>query len=126
MTVAAAPFADIEAMLADVTVSMLANVIATPMGGGDAFPAMFDVADTEFFDHAAGADYTLRYAATAASLARGDDLTLSANPLVGLDVVLRVVATPRPLHGGHERVARLAVVPTVPVEPDAQEEGEGG
>ncbi len=100
-----APFADIESMLTDTTMGMLANVIVTPTTG-EPFLAMLDVAATEFFDSSRGADYTLRYASTHA-LSRGDTLTVAGSPLVGLDVVLKVSEKPTALRAGHESVAPL-------------------
>ena len=100
-----APFADIEAMLTDTTMSMLANVIVTP-AAGDPFPAMLDVANTEFFDTISDVDYTLRYVAGPA-LERGDTLTVSGSLLVGEGVQLTVTEKPAPQHAGHEYVATL-------------------
>lgn len=81
------------------------GVIVTPEQG-DAFLAMLDVANTEFFDSARGADYTLRYAAGPA-LERGATLTVSGSPLVGEGVQLTVAEKPTPQHAGHEYVAPL-------------------
>lgn len=114
-----APFADIETMLTETTMSMLGNVIVTP-AVGDPFPAQFDPDTTDFFDTARGADYTLRYATAAATLARGDTVTISGSPLLPAGTALKVAEKPRPLQSGHEHIAPLARILPVGAE------GQGG
>ncbi|WP_068635019.1 hypothetical protein [Thauera butanivorans] len=118
MTGLVAPFAEIEDMLTEATVGMLADVVVTP-DGGEPFAGMLSLNDTDFFDGVRGCDWLLRYAAPAA-LQRGQNLTLagSASAPAG---VLRVAEKPRALHGGREFVAPLAKVLTVPA--NGEEEG---
>lgn len=103
-----APFADLEHMLTDVTMSMLANVIVTPQSGV-AFPAQFDVGSTDFFESARGCDFTLRYAG-AGTLARGEIVTIAGSPLVADDIELQVAEKPRPQGAGYEFIAPLVRV----------------
>lgn len=100
-----APFADIESMLTDTTMGMLANVVVTP-SEGEPFAAMFDVDTTDFFDSARGVDYVLRYASSH-SLERGENLTVSGSPLVAEGVTLTVSEKPRSTAAGHEYIAPL-------------------
>lgn len=114
-----APFADLESRMTDDCMSMLANVIVTPASGAP-FGAILDIATTDFFDTARGADFTLRYATAAATLARGDTVTLSSTPLLPAGATLKVAEKPRPLQSGHEHIAPLARI--LPV----GEAGQGG
>lgn len=95
------------------------GVTVTPENGAP-FAAILAIATTDFFDTARGADFTLRYASTAATLARGDTLAISGSPLLPDGAVLKVTEKPRPLQAGHEHIAQLARVLPVGAE------GQGG
>lgn len=111
MTGLVAPFAEVEDMLTETTVGMLADVVVTPEGG-EPFVAMLSLNDTDFFDGVRGCDWLLRYAAPAA-LQRGQSLTLAGSSSVPTGA-LRVAEKPRALHGGREFVAALAKVLAAP------------
>lgn len=94
-----APFAESESMLSDVTMGVLSNVIVTP-ATGDAFPAMFDVADRQAFDAATVGDYRLRYQTVAAVLEKGDTITIDSAEYLVLTHPERI--------NGHESAVELA------------------
>lgn len=98
-----APFSAIENMLTDVTMSMLSNVVVTPVAGAD-FPGIFSEADDGVFDAVLAGEITLRYPLQAASLQRGDLLTLRG-------AQYRVAEKPRRIGVGHEAIAVLIEVP---------------
>ncbi len=100
MTMPTAPFADIEQMLTDVTVGMLANVVAIPLAG-EPFAAFFTVAGVDPLEPPSFVgNYELRYAARAALLDVGDLLVIRGGHF-------RVAGDPAPIGAGTEFVARL-------------------
>ncbi len=100
MATPAAPFADIEQMLTDVTVGMLANVVVTPLAG-EPFAAFFTVAGVDpLAPPSFVGDYELRYAARAALLQVGDLLVIRGGHY-------RVAEDPAPIGAGTEFTVRL-------------------
>ena len=98
-----APFADIEDMLTESTISLLSNVVVTPATGGE-FLAIFRLADTDpLSPPSIVGDYQLRYPLAAATLAPGDVLTLRG-------AQYRVSDDPYRIGDGREAVVRLREV----------------
>lgn len=98
-----AQFADIEAILTDTTMSMLANVIVTPATGGE-FVAILRLADTDpLSPPSIVGDYELRYALASVALAPGDILSIRGQQY-------RVADDPYRIGDGREAVARLREV----------------
>lgn len=96
-----APFADIENMLSETTMGMLANVVV--QANGATFGAMLDVTDRTAYDTVTIGDYSLRYLTADVRIEQGDEVTVSAGPLAGS----YAVAEPPQRINGHESVAGL-------------------
>jgi len=98
-----APFADIEDMLTEATISMLSNVVVTPATGGE-FIAILRLADTDpLSPPSIVGDYELRYALASVALAPGDILSIRGQQY-------RVADDPYRIGDGREAVARLREV----------------
>lgn len=98
-----APFADIEDMLTEATISMLSNVVVTPATGGE-FVAILRLADTDpLSPPSIVGDYELRYALASVALAPGDILSIRGQQY-------RVADDPYRIGDGREAVVRLREV----------------